>query len=148
MVEQVKMVVKRPPYDRITLKDERTGRHTTYEIPVGKKITYGKQEFDMSKIPNGELKLSGENVPDSDFYLAGLALEHMDVNNDKKINGKDTDFEMADRLNRDLSTSKYYVKSVDVFSDAGVYKGEGGAVFSQDSGKMFQFFIEDTKEQK
>lgn len=48
---------------------------------------------------------------------------------------------MAGRLNRKLSSSKYYVKDVDCFSDAGIYKGEGGAIFSQDSGKFSNFIL-------
>lgn len=148
MVEMINRIEKRRPNDRIILKDLKTGTTKTYEIPVGKRVIYGKQEFDMSKVPHGELKLSGENIPDSDFYLAGLALEHMDVNDDKKIDEYDSDSEMADRLNRKLSSSKYYVKDVDCFSDAGIYKGEGGAIFNQDSGKFFQFYIENKDEQK
>ena len=148
MVEMINRIEKRRPNDRIILKDLKTGATKTYEIPVGKRVIYGKQEFDMSKVPNGQLKLSGENIPDSDFYLAGLALEHMDVNNDKKIDEYDSDSEMAGRLNRKLSSSKYYVKDVDCFSDAGIYKGEGGAIFSQDSGKFIQFYIENKDGQK
>ena len=148
MVEMINRIEKRRPNDRIILKDLKTGATKTYEIPVGKRVIYGKQEFDMSKVPNGQLKLSGENIPDSDFYLAGLALEHMDVNNDKKIDEYDSDSEMAGRLNRKLSSSKNYVKDVDCFSDAGIYIGEGGAIFSQDSGKFFQFYIENKDGQK
>ena len=63
----------------------------------------------------------------------------MDVNKDGKINAKDTDNNMAGKLNKRLEKdgSALYVKDVkDVYSNAGIIKGEGGVVFNKDVGDI------------
>ena len=63
-----------PDYNKITLKNTKTGKNETFLIPLGKKVTIGKNEYDMSKLKNGELVLTGDGKKDSDFQLTGLTL--------------------------------------------------------------------------
>ena len=73
----------------------------------------------------------------------GIALEYLDANGDGRIDSKDTDQDMAGKINKKLSNTPYFVKNNDVFSDAGIFKGEGGVVFSLDGeGQFFGVDIE------
>ena len=98
----------------------------------------------MSKLKNGELVLTGDGKKDSDFQLTGLTLEKMDTNKDGKIDQKDTDPKLAEKLNQGVAKdSKYYVFDAgDDGANAYVEKGEGGAVFSTENGAPFEFGIE------
>lgn len=133
-----------PDYNKITLKNTKTGKNETFLIPLGKKVTIGKNEYDMSKLKNGELVLTGDGKKDSDFQLTGLTLEKMDTNKDGKIDEKDTDPKLAEKLNQGVAKdSKYYVFDAgDDGANAYVEKGEGGAVFSTENGAPFEFGIE------
>lgn len=138
-----------PKYNKITLKDPTTNQKKTYLIPLGKKVTIGREEYEMDKVKNGEVIITGNDKKDSYFKLAGLALEHLDVNKDGKIDEKDSDYQIDVKMNeKALKGSKFYVQSNDYFSDAGVYHGEGGVVFSEEGkGQIFQVEIEENKKE-
>ena len=73
----------------------------------------------------------------------GLALERMDVNDDGRIDNKDSNGNLGPKLNRDLNKKgidKYYVKDAGIYSDGGVNKGDGGVTFSHD-GNDFKFSV-------
>ena len=137
-----------PNYGKITLTNTKTNEKKTFFVPLNKQIEIGNNKYDLSKAQNGEIEISGDPAKDERFKLTGLALEHLDANKDGKIDKKDNDQEIADKLNKDeLKNTEYYVKNNDVFSDAGVADGEGGVVFSKgNQGKVFQVYISDQDE--
>ena len=102
-------------------------------------------EYDPSKGKNNELVITGTKGQDG-FDLLGLALEHMDVNNDGRIDTDDNDTrDLAQKINKELykQDSKYFVKDVpDVYSDAGIFKGSGGVVFRDQNDNFIEFRID------
>ncbi len=116
-------------YTKIKMYDEASKKTKTFFIPVGKKIKVNGKEHDPSVKLNNETVFTGKKG-ENGFEMLGLALERMDVNKDGKIDKKDTDFEIASKLNKDLDAKKikYSVRDGEM-SDAGVYKGEGGVTF-------------------
>ncbi len=137
-----------PNYGKITLKNTKTNEKKTYFVPLNKQVEIGRNKYDMSQVKNGELVISGDPSKDEAFKLTGLALEHLDANQDGKIDEKDNDSNIADKLNNDeLKNTDYYIKNTDVYSDAGVAEGEGIVVFSKENqGQMFQVYIGDKDE--
>ena len=137
-----------PNYGKITLRNSKTKETKTYFVPLNKQVEIGQNKYDMSQVKNGELVISGDPSKDEAFKLTGLALEHLDANQDGKIDEKDSDDNIADKLNRnELKNTEYYVKSNDIYSDAGIIDGEGGVVFSKENqGQMFQVYIGDKDE--
>ena len=136
-------------YNKVTLYNEKTKKTKSYFIPIGKNLVINNNSYDIGNTKNGEFVIKGTNKKDSNFSLIGLSLEHMDVNTDSKIDTEDSDFNMAGKLNKELDKSKsdLYVKSNDAYSDAGIYKGEGGVVFSNDVGDpKLSVRIEDKEE--
>ena len=123
----------------------------TLYIPIGQKFSMNGMTYDPSKCKNNELVIKGTKGQDG-FDLLGLALEHMDVNNDGRIDEYDNDGSyLAQKINKELQQkhSKYFVKDVpDVYSDAGISKGSGGVVFRDkndpycENGKYFEFRID------
>lgn len=119
-------------YNKVTLYDEKSKQTKTYLVPVGKIFTYGGNEYNIDKAKNKEIVFKGKNEKDSRLNLMGLALEKMDVNKDGKIDNRDNDPNIAQKLNdKELKDSAYFVKNNDAYSDAGVHKGEGGVVYSK-----------------
>ena len=137
-----------PNYGKITLRNSKTKETKTYFVPLNKQVEIGQNKYDMSQVKNGELVISGDPSKDEAFKLTGLALEHLDANQDGKIDEKDNDANIADKLNNDeLKNTDYYIKNTDVYSDAGVAEGEGIVVFSKENqGQMFQVYIGDKDE--
>lgn len=39
-----------PDYNKITLKNTKTGKNETFLIPLGKKVTIGKNEYDRASL--------------------------------------------------------------------------------------------------
>lgn len=130
-------------YTKLKLYDQASKKVETFLIPVGKKFYMNGVTYDPSKGKNNELVITGKKGQ-AGFDNAGIALEHMDVNGDGKIDEKDTNSNLAKSINRSLNKkgSKYYVKSNDVFSDAGIINGTGGVVFSKDGEQRMEFGIE------
>lgn len=126
-------------YNKVTMYDEKSKKTKTYFVPVGQNLNVNGKSYDLDAAKGNEVVFKGTNKKDSNFYLIGLSLEHMDVNKDGKINAKDTDNNMAGKLNKRLEKegSALYVKDVkDVYSNAGIIKGEGGVVFNKDVGDI------------
>ncbi len=127
-------------YTAIKLFDTNTKKVTgTYFVPVGKKITLNGQEYDPSKGKNNEIVFTGEKG-EKGFEMLGLALGHMDVNGDGKIDTQDTNGNLAPKINRALNQkgiTNYYVKFNGFYSDAGVSKGTGGVVFRNENTDAF-----------
>lgn len=118
----------------------------TVYIPIGQKFYMNHNtEYDPSKGKNNELVITGTKGQDG-FDLLGLALEHMDVNNDGRIDTDDNDTrDLAQKINKELykQDSKYFVKDVpDVYSDAGISKGSGGVVFRDQNDNFIEFRID------
>ena len=131
-------------YTKIKLYDEKTKKTETFFVPVGKKISVNGKTYDPSVGKNNEFVFTGTDKKDTGLNLIGLALEHMDVNKDGRIDQKDTDYNMSQKLNKKLDDNKseYYIKANDAFSDAGISKGTGGVVFSKDGQQSYSVDIE------
>lgn len=129
-------------FNKVTMYDEKAKKTKTFFVPVGQKLTVNGNTYDLDKAKGNEQVFKGDKTQ-TKFNLMGLALEHMDVNKDGKIDKKDTDPDLATSINKDLENTVYYVKQTDFFSDAGVDKGEGGVVFSLDGqGQFFEVALE------
>ena len=132
-------------YTKIKMYDEGTKKTETFFVPVGKKISVNGKEYDPSKGKNNEIVFTGKHGQ-SGFDLMGVALQHMDVNKDGKIDEKDSNSNLAPKINKELNKqgSEYYVKDVkDTFSDAGIIKGSGGVVFSKDGEQRSEIYIDE-----
>lgn len=116
-------------YTKIKMYDEQSKKTETYFVPIGKKVTVNGKTFDPSKGKNNEIVFTGKQGQ-AGFDMMGLALEHMDVNKDGKIDKNDTDFDLANKVNKDLKKKDmpYAVRGGEM-SDAAVSKGEGGVTF-------------------
>ena len=79
MVEMINRIEKRRPNDRIILKDLKTGATKTYEIPVGKRVIYGKQEFDMSKVPESQMEEDSDWEDPTTPFGPGIKPEPGDI---------------------------------------------------------------------
>lgn len=125
-------------YNKVTMYDEKSKKTKTYFVPVGQNLTVNGNTYDLDKTKNHEQVFKGTDKKDSNFNLMGLALEHMDVNNDGRIDENDTDTNMASKLNNALEKagSEVYVKHNDAFSSAGIIKGEGGVTYNSDVGDI------------
>lgn len=136
-------------YNKVTMYDEKYKKTKTYFVPVGQNLTVNGKSYDLDAVKGNEVVFKGTNRKDSNFYLMGLSLEHMDVNKDGKINAKDTDTDMAPKINKKLNKtgSDLYVKDLDVYSNAGIVKGEGGVVFNKDVGDI-RFALDIEKKNK
>ncbi|CDE60832.1 unknown [Fusobacterium sp. CAG:439] len=133
-------------YNKVTMYDEKSKKTKTYFVPVGQNLTVNGKTYNLDKSKGSEQVFKG-NAEQTKFNLMGLALEHMDVNRDGRIDTKDTDGNLAGKINKDLNNTPYYVKHNDIFSDAGINKGEGGVVFSLDGeGQFFGVEIEKKNE--
>ena len=129
-------------FNKVTMYDEKSKKTKTFFVPVGQNLTVNGNTYDLDKAKGHEQVFKG-NKEQAKFNLMGLALEHMDVNKDGKIDAKDSDPDLATSINKDLENSVYYVKQNYIFSDAGVHKGEGGVVFSVDGqGQFFEVGLE------
>ena len=130
-------------YTKIKLYDKAAKKVETFFVPVGKKFRMNGVTYDPSKGKNNELVITGKKGQ-AGFDNAGIALEHMDVNGDGRIDKKDTSNHLAESINKTLNKkgSEYYVKSNDTFSDAGIINGSGGVVFSKDGEQRMEFNIE------
>lgn len=128
-----------PPegYNKVTMYDEKSKKTKTFFVPVGQNLVVNGNTYDLDKAKGNEIVFKGtkDNVKHN---LMGIALEHLDANGDGKIDANDTDQNMAGKINKDLANTSFFVKNTDFFSDAGIYKGEGGVVFSK--GNEGQFF--------
>lgn len=135
-------------YGKITLTNSKTNEKKTFLVPMNRQLEIGDKKYDFGNTQNGEIEISGDPSKDEQFKLTGLALEHLDANKDGKIDAKDNDPEIADKMNeKELKNTEYYVKNNDVYSDAGVANGEGGVVFSKENqGQFFQVYISDKDE--
>lgn len=123
-------------YNKVTMYDEKSKKTKTYFVPVGQQLIVNNNTYDLDKAKGHEQVFKG-NPEQTKFNLMGLALEHMDVNKDGRIDKNDTDPELASKINKKLENSVYYVKQNDIYSDAGIDKGEGGVVFSLDGRGQF-----------
>ncbi len=123
-------------YNKVTMYDEKSKKTKTYFVPVGQQLIVNNNTYDLDKAKGHEQVFKG-NPEQTKFNLMGLALEHMDVNKDGRIDKNDTDPELAGKINKKLENSVYYVKQNDIYSDAGIDKGEGGVVFSLDGRGQF-----------
>ena len=132
-------------YTKVKTYDTKTKETKTFLVPVGSKVSWNNNTYEPSKLKNNEIVFTGTKGQDG-FDNIGLALEHMDVNGDGRIDKKDTKDNLAPEINKDLAKngSKYYVKDVkDVFSDAGVQGGKGGVVFRhEDTDDGQELYIE------
>lgn len=136
-------------YTGVTLYNTETKESKTFFIPIGQKIHFNGKTYDPSKGKNNQIVITGTSKQDK-FNMMGLALEHMDVNDDGLIDVNDTSYDgMARSINKQLqkSGSKFWVKDLpDVYSDAGVYEGQGGVVFQKGQAgnpeKIFEFRID------
>lgn len=119
-----------PPdgYNKVTMYDEGSKRTKTFFVPVGQKLTVNGNTYDLDKAKGNELVFKGTK-DNTKHNLMGIALEYLDANGDGRIDSKDTDQDMAGKINKKLSNTPYFVKNNDVFSDAGIFKGEE-ALFS------------------
>lgn len=135
-------------YTKIKMYDEKAKKTKTFLVPVGKQIEVNGKVYDPSKGKNNELVITrGKNFKEG-YDLIEMALNRMDVNQDGKIDEKDSSGNLAPKLNRDLDKKglgKYYVKDVkDAYSDAGISKGEGGVTFSHDGNDFkYSIYLED-----
>lgn len=141
---------KNPKYNKVIMHNPKTNEKKTYLIPVGRNLVIGRGTFELDKVKNGELTIKGGDTKDSRVRLVGLVLEHLDVNKDGKIDEKDSDYKIAEKMNeKALKGTKYYVKTNDIFTDAGIEKGLGGVVLSEDGkGQIFGVEIEESKKEK
>ena len=133
-----------PPdgYNKVTMYDEGSKKTKTFFVPVGQKLTVNGNTYDLDKAKGNELVFKGTK-DNTKHNLMGIALEYLDANGDGRIDSKDTDQDMAGKINKKLSNTPYFVKNNDVFSDAGIFKGEGGVVISLDGeGQFFGVDIE------
>ena len=80
-------------YTKVKLYDEQTKETKTFFIPIGKKISFNGNTYDPSKGKNNEFVITGTKGEPS-FDIMGIALEHFDVNNDGRIDKKDSMDEM------------------------------------------------------
>lgn len=140
-----------PPegYNKVTMYDEKSKKTKTFFVPVGQNLVVNGNTYDLDKAKGNEIVFKGTNKKDSNFYLMGLSLEHMDTNKDGKINAKDTDTNMASKINKKLEKdgSELYVKDLDVYSSAGIIEGEGGVAFNKDVGDI-RFALDIEKKNK
>ncbi|MBR1424330.1 hypothetical protein IJ579_02065 [bacterium] len=135
-------------YTKLCLFNNKTRESKTYFIPIGQKVHFNGKTYDPSKTRNNQFTITGDDSQDK-FKLIGLALEHMDANGDGKIDKQDTDENFADTLSKGLigQLKDYFIKDVpDVYSDAGLYDGNGAVIFSKGDVRMpdrvFEFRID------
>lgn len=139
-----------PKYNKIIMENPQTKEKKTYLIPVGRNLVIGRGTFELDKVKNRELNIvGGDKRYDSRVILVGLVLEHLDVNKDGKIDEKDSDHRIAEKMNeKALKGTKYYVKTNDIFTDAGIYQGLGGVILSEEGkGQIFGVEIEESKKE-
>ena len=128
MTDKIQGDISQSGYNKVKMYDEKLKKTTTYLIPFGQNLTVNGNTYELDNAKNNEIVFKGTDIKDSNFNLMGLALEHMDVNNDGKIDQKDSDNNMAQKINQELEerNSQVYVKDVsDVFSNAGMFEGQG-----------------------
>ncbi len=135
-------------YTKIKMYDEKAKKTKTFLVPVGKQLEINGKTYDPSKGKNNEIVFTRGNNFKEGYDLMEMALNKMDVNQDGKIDKKDSSGNLAPKLNKELNKKgldKYYVKDVkDAYSDAGVSKGEGGVTFSHEGNDFkYSIYLED-----
>ena len=118
-------------YSAIDFKNTKTGKIQRYLVPDGTTISFNGQKHDPSKVKNKTFTIYG-NPSEAGFKMMGLALEHMDVNNDGRIDKKDTDPNIGAKINKDKNLPKgARIDYLDPWTpDATVNKGEGYVRFT------------------
>ena len=134
-------------YNRVRLYNPQNKKTEDYYIPIGKKIYFGTDELDPNKKKNKQqVVITGDwTKKDSNAFLIKTALDGLDVNNDRRIDKKDVNTDnLAQQLNgKALKSSKYYVKSNGVFSDAGIDGNFGHVTFSKNGEQWYDVSIDD-----
>ncbi len=123
-------------YNRVTLYNEKTKKSETFFVPVGKKLTINDTTYDIDRTKNKELVIvNRKNSKDDNFFkFSSVALDAMDVNNDKKIDKKDTSHSIGKDANNDKMLPKgHFVDMIDPTTyDANVYEGDGYVNFCKE----------------
>lgn len=136
-------------YTAIKLFDEKTKGAKVYYVPVGKKVSFGGKTYDPSKTNNNELVIKGK-AGEKNFDMIGIALEHLDVDKNGRIDGKDESWDIGEGINKDkrlpkgvavpLAGPDAYLAGVDDKGNAYVNYTKNGSLYSE---SVFSISIND-----